>query len=55
MVILRDGRHTDADGCLLGNMMDSVRAVDVGKGEAEVLLHGAQTKVFGVQVHQGTQ
>lgn len=55
MVILRDGRHADADGGLLGDRMDSVRAVDVGEGEAEVLLHGAQTKVFGVQVNQRTQ
>lgn len=35
--------------------MNGVRAVDVGKGEAEVLLHGAQAKVFGVQVNQRTQ
>lgn len=55
MVILRDGRHADADGGLLGDRMDSVGAIDVGEGEAEVLLHGAQTKVFGVQVNQRTQ
>lgn len=51
MVILRDGRHADADGGLLGDRMDGVRAVDVGEGEAEVLLHGAQAEVFGVQVN----
>lgn len=54
-VILRDGRHTDADGGLLGDRMDRVRAVDVGEGEAEVLLNCAQAKVFGVQVDQRAQ
>lgn len=55
MVILRDGRHADADGGLLGDRMDCVGAVDVGEGEAQVLLHGAQAEVFGVQVNQGAQ
>lgn len=31
MVILRDGRHADADGGLLGDRMDGVRTVDIGK------------------------
>ena len=48
MVILRNGRHADADAGLLGDRMDGVRAIDVGEGEAEVLLHGAQAEVFGV-------
>lgn len=52
VVTLRDGRHTDADGRLLGDRMDGVGAIDVGEGEAEVLLHGAQAEVFGVQVNQ---
>lgn len=52
---LRDGRHADAYGRLLGDRMDGVRAVDVGEGEAEVLLHGAQPEVFGVQVNQRAQ
>lgn len=52
MVTLRDGRHADADGRLLRDRMDGVGAVDVGEGEAEVLLHGAQAKIFGVQVNQ---
>ncbi|KAG7240400.1 hypothetical protein INR49_026971, partial [Caranx melampygus] len=51
VVILRDGRHADADGGLLGDRMDGVGAVDVGEGEAEVLLHGAQAEVFGVQIN----
>lgn len=55
MVILRDGRHADADGGLLGNRMDRVRAIDISEGEAQVLLHGAQAKVFGVQVNQRAQ
>lgn len=55
MVILRNGRHADADAGLLGDRMDGVRAVDVGEGEAEVLLHGAQAEVFGVQVNQRAQ
>lgn len=55
MVILSDGRHADADGSLLGDRMDGVGSIDVGEGEAEVLLHGAQTKVFGVQVNQRAQ
>lgn len=55
MVVLRDGRHADADGGLLGDRMDGVGAVDVGEGEAEVLLHGAQAEVFGVQVDQRAQ
>lgn len=55
VVTLRDGRHADADGRLLGDRMDGVGAVDVGEGETEVLLHSAQAKVFGVQVNQGAQ
>lgn len=55
MVILRYGRHADADAGLLGVRMDCVGAVDVGEGEAEVLLHGAQAEVFGVEVNQGAQ
>lgn len=55
MVTLRDGRHADADCRLLGDRMDGIRAVDVGEGEPEVLLHRAQTEVFGVQVNQGAQ
>lgn len=55
MVILRDGRHADADRGLLGDRMDSVGAIDVGEGEAEVLLHGAQAEVLGVQVDQRVQ
>ena len=55
LVILRDGRHADADGGLLGDRMDGVRAVDVGEGEAKVLLHSAQAEVFGVQVNQRAQ
>lgn len=55
MVILSDGRHADADGGLLGDRMDGVGAIDVSKGEAEVLLHGAQAEVFGVQVNQRPQ
>lgn len=41
VVILRDGRHADADGRLFRDRMDGVGAVDIGEGEAEVLLHGA--------------
>lgn len=55
MVTLRDGRHADADALLFGDRMDGVRAVDVAEGQAEVLLHGSQAKVFGVQVNQGAQ
>lgn len=55
MVILRDGRHADADCGLLGNRMECVWAVDVREGEAQVLLHGAQAKVFGVQVNERAQ
>lgn len=54
-MILRDRRHADADGGLLGDRMDSVRAIDVSEREAEVLLHGAQPEVFGVQVNQRAQ
>lgn len=55
VVTLRNGRHADADGRLLGDRMDGVGAIDVGEGEAEVLLHGAQAEVFGVQVNQRSQ
>lgn len=55
MVTLRDGRHADADALLFGDRMDGVLAVDVAEGQAEVLLHGSQAKVFGVQVDQGAQ
>lgn len=52
MVILRDGGHADADAVLLADRMDGVGPINVSEGEAQVLLHGAQTKVFGVQVDQ---
>lgn len=52
MVILRDAGHTDANAALLADRMDGVRPVNVSEGEAQVLLHCAQTKVFGVQVNQ---
>lgn len=54
MVTLRNWRHTDADCRLLSDGMDGVRAVDVGKREAEMLLHRAQAKIFSVQVNKGT-
>lgn len=54
-MILRDGGDADANGRLLGNRMDGVWAVDIGKGEAQVLLHGTQAEVFGVEVNQRAQ
>ena len=54
-VILREGRHADAHAGLLGDRMHGVGAVHVGEGQAEVLLHGAQPQVFGVEVNQRAQ
>lgn len=54
VVTLRNWRHTDADCRLLSDRMDGVRAVDVGKREAEMLLYRAQAKIFCVQVNKGT-
>lgn len=55
MVTLRNGRHTDADCRLHSDRMDGVRAVDIGKRQAEMLLHRAQTKIFGVQINKRAQ
>lgn len=55
VVTLRNWRHTNADCRLLGDRMDGVRAVDIGKREAHVLLHRAQAKIFGVQVNDRAQ
>lgn len=55
VVTLRNGRHAHADAFLFGDGVDGVWAVDVGEGQAQVLLHRLQAEVFGVQVDQRAQ
>ena len=55
VVLWGDGGDSDADSGFLCGWVCVVWPVDVTKGKAQMLLHGAQAKVLGVEIDQGAQ
>lgn len=55
VVLWGEGGDADTDSGFLCGWVSVVGAIDISEGEAQVLLHGAQAKVLGVEIYQGAQ